>query len=147
MIVRSFDGDKLNAIINNPKVRPDIGGDGESYLDLSGIVADEKNILLLGKAGGFLCTWCAPDTYEVHTFIMPEGRGPDAFALANEGRDWMEANGATHLWTRVNQDHRHTRLFTLKAGFRPCGSQVLDFGGGPTAYDLFNWRKPCPQQQ
>lgn len=140
MIERSFDAVRLNSLVNDPGIRPDIGGDGESYIDLSQVVADEQNVLLLSEAGGFLCTWTAPDTYEVHTFILPSARGPAAFELAREGREWMFRHGCDHLWTRVDRRHRHTKLFTLKAGFRPCGEQTLDLGGGPVLYDLYNWR-------
>lgn len=140
MIQRSFDGELLNAIVNDPAVRPDVGGDGESWLDLTPVSGDEKNYLLLGAAGGFLATWTAPETYEIHTFILPRGRGQQAFELAREGLDYMIANGATHLWTRVERKARHTRIFTLRAGFKPCGEQLLDFGGGPVLYDLFSWR-------
>jgi hypothetical protein len=140
MIERCFDAVLLNALVNDPAIRPDVGGDGESYLDLTAVLAEDRNVLLVGTAGGFLATWTAPETYEVHTFILPHGRGPQAFALAREGQAWMQAHGATHLWTRVDRKHRHTRLFTLRAGFKPCGEQTLDLGGGPTLYDLFSWR-------
>ena len=140
MMTRSHDPERLNELVNHPAVRPDVGGDGESHLDLAAVLADEQNVLLLGPAGGFLATWTAPETYEIHTFILPDGRGPQAFDLARQGKAWMTEHGATHLWTRVNRQHRHTRLFTLKAGFKPCGEQTLDLGGGPVLYDLYNWR-------
>lgn len=140
MIRRSFDGDLLNRLVNHPDVRPDVGGDGVSVLDLKPLAEDDKNYLLLGPAGGFLYTWGAPATFEVHTFILPEGRGPQAFALARESVEYMVSAGADHLWTRVERGARHTRIFTMKAGFKPCGEQTLDLGGGPVLYDLFNWR-------
>lgn len=144
MIERSFDADRANAIINHPAVRPFVGGDGESPIDLTSIVADDKNHFLDGGHGGFMATWSAPGTYEIHTFILPEGRGAPAKALALEARDYLESIGADHLWTRVEKGMENVRLFTLAAGFKPCGEQVCDFGGGPTEYELFNWRPGCP---
>ena len=81
MIHRSFDPERANKLINHPAVRPFVGGDGESYLDLTAIIEDRKNYLLLGPHGGFLATWSAPNTYEIHTFILPEGRGQAARGL------------------------------------------------------------------
>ena len=140
MLQRSLDAERANFLINHPAVRPFVGGDGESPLDLTPIVSDDKNYLLLGDHGGFLATWSAPGTYEIHTFILPEGRGQPARDLAREGRDYLANIGAVHLWTRVQRGMENVRLFTLAAGFTPCGEQVCDFGGGPTTYELFNWR-------
>lgn len=143
MIARSFDGERLNAIVNHPAVRPGVGGDGESWLDLAPVVANHENYALLGPHGGFLATWTAPRTYEVHTFILPEGRGKAAYDLAQEFLSHMTAEGAEMIWTRVARTAPHVRRFTLRAGFEPCGQQVCDFGGGPTEYELFRWRSPC----
>jgi hypothetical protein len=140
LIERSFDTERANYLANHPAVRPFVGGDGQSELDLSTLVSDDNNYLLLGPHGGFLATWSAPGTYEIHTFILPEGRGLAAKQLAQEGRDYMAGIGATHLWTRVQRGMENVRLFTLAAGLRHCGEQVCDFGGGPTEYELFDWR-------
>jgi hypothetical protein len=144
VIARSFDADRLNDLVNHPAIRPYVGGDPEAYLDLSHLIADDKNIALLGDHGGFFATWTAPHTYEVHTFILPEGRGRAAYELAREGRDYMTSHGANHLWTRVQRGAENVKRFTLAAGFTPCGEQVLDLGAGPTTYDLFQWRAECP---
>lgn len=138
MITRSFDGDRLNELVNDLSIRPYVGGEGP--LDLSEAAENEINYFLLGDHGGFFCNWTAPETYEVHTFILPSGRGAWGFSFAKAGRDYMAGIGASHLWTRVAKTDRHTRIFTLRAGFRPCGEQFLDFGQGPIAYELFDWR-------
>lgn len=145
-MIRTFDAEFVNRIVNDPTVRPFVGGDGESYIDLTAAVSDDKNHAMMGGHGGFLCTWSAPGTYEIHTFILPEGRGAAAIALALETRAYLESIGATHLWTRVDKTMGNVRKFTLAAGFKPCGEQTLDLGGGPTAYELFNWRPSCQQQ-
>jgi hypothetical protein len=144
MIVRSFDAALLNDIVNHPDIRPYVGGDLSVYLDLSHLIADDKNYALLGPHGGFFLTWTAPGTYEIHTFILPEGRGPQARALAMEAMSYMVTEGANHLWTRVERGAENVRQFTLAAGLKPCGTQILDLGAGPTTYDLFHWRLECP---
>jgi hypothetical protein len=144
MLVRSFDADLLNDLINHPTIRPHVGGDPTVCLDLSALVADDKNYALLGPHGGFFMTWTAPGTYEIHTFILPEGRGPQARELALDARAYMADQGAHHLWTRVERGAENVRKFTLAAGLSLCGEQVLDLGAGPTTYDLFQWRIECP---
>lgn len=146
MIERTFDAVRINYLVNHPSVRPHIGGDVTQPLDLAGAVADRQNVFLNGEHGGFACCWSAPETYEVHTFVLPEGRGRWAYELARAGRDWMATFGALHLWTRVHPDAANVRRFTLRAGFMPAGHHTLDLGTGPVTYDLFDWRRGCPQQ-
>lgn len=141
MIQRSFDADRINDLVNHPSIRPHVGGDPQVPLDLTAVVANHDNIFLLGDHGGFAFTWTAPGTYEVHTFILPEGRGAMALNAALLARSAMnDIYGADHLWTRVHPEAGNVRAFTLKAGFKPAGKQTLDLGAGPVAYDLFNWR-------
>jgi hypothetical protein len=145
MIQRCFDAGRINDLVNDPSIRPHIGGDPDAPLDLTAAVNDRMNVFLLGEHGGFAFTWSAPRTYEVHTFILPEGRGPEALELALTARGWMEEHFADHLWTRVHPDAANVRAFTLKAGFEPAGSHTIDLGAGPVAYDLVDWRSPCQQ--
>lgn len=144
-MIRSHDADYINHLANHPDIRPYIGGDGASELDLSQVLANPDNVFLTGEAGGFIATWTAPETYEIHTLILPEGRGAQAYMLGRAGIKWMAKRGATHLWTRVDRKHRHTRIFALKAGFKAAGEQSLDLGAGPVLYDLFSWRPTCQQ--
>lgn len=140
MIRRTFDAERVNYLVNHPAVRPFIGGDGKSEMDLSEAVGDDQNHFLDGDHGGFACCWSAPGTYEIHTFVLPEGRGEWAYRFALSGRDYMTRIGATHLWTRVHPDARNVRRFTLAAGFKAAGQHRIDAGDGPVVYDLFDWR-------
>lgn len=141
MIQRSFDADRINELVNHPSIRPHIGGDPEAPLDLTAAVNDSANIFLLGEHGGFAFTWSAPHVYEVHTFVLPEGRGAWAATLAKTARSAMtDMWGAKHLWTRVHPDAANVRAFTLKAGFKPAGTHAIDLGAGPVPYELYDWR-------
>jgi len=140
MMQRCFDPDRINALFNHTDIRPFIGGDGESVLDLSPAVEDRQNIFLLGEHGGFAFTWSAPRTYEVHTAILPEGRGPQALELALTARGWMAEHFADHLWTRVHPEMANVRAFTIKAGFKAAGEHTIDLGTGPVTYEIFDWR-------
>jgi hypothetical protein len=141
VIRRTFDAARVNELVNHPTIRPHVGGDPETELDLTAAVVSRDNVFLLGDHGGFAFIWTAPGTYEVHTFILPEGRGQEALTLAMAARSAMaDMWGADHLWTRVHPKAANVRAFTLKAGFKRAGRQTIDLGTGPVTYDLFNWR-------
>jgi hypothetical protein len=144
-MIRSFDGERLNHLFNHPSIRPTSGGDGQSWIDASEAAADTFNHFIDGEHGGLFFHWQAPDTYETHIFVLPEGRGRWAYQLAEYGLEYMIAAGAIHLWARLPADNRQTQIFTLRAKFKPRGERVFDLGGGPTLYRLFDWRRECPQ--
>lgn len=145
MIGRTFDVARMNHLVNHPTIRPHVGGDPGQPIDLSEAVADRANVFLDGEHGGFCCSWSAPGVFEVHTFILPEGRGAWAAEFAQTGRDAMaDMWGARHLWTMVHPEARNVAAFTLKAGFKPAGTRTRDLGAGPVDYDLYDWRPECP---
>jgi hypothetical protein len=145
-LTRTFDANRLNALVNHPAIRPTCGGDGESFIDLSTFLAKPKNHAVVWNHGGFLFEWTAPQTYEVHAMILPEGRGRLAYRKAFHGIQYILSHGAERLWARVAEGHEGLRHYTRAAGFKHCGIDVLDIGFGPVAYDLYQWRKPCPPQ-
>jgi hypothetical protein len=145
-VKRCTDTQRLNEIANHPDIRPTCGGDGKSYLDLAPFVANPLNRAMLWDHGAFLFQWSAPQTYEVHIMVEPEGRGRDAYRMAARGIDYICSQGAERLWARVAQNANALRHYTAQAGFAKCGAQTLDIGFGPVTYDLFQWKKKCPQQ-
>lgn len=142
-VSRHFDAQRINEIINHPAVRPTCGGDGASDLDFTVFVQNPKNHALVWDHGCFLFLWTAPDTYEVHLAVLPEGRGRDAYRMAAEGIDYITAHGAQHLWARVARGHNCLRHYTAQAGFVKCGTDTLDFGFGAVEYDLYQWKTTC----
>lgn len=132
----------VNALANDPSIRPHIGGDPKLPLDLAEAVQCERNVCLMGEHGGFLLIWTGPHCYEVHTLIRPEGRGAWALDAAKTGANIMfDAFGAKHLWTRVLITSRKVRAFTIAAGMKPCGQEVFDLGTGPEVYNLYERRE------
>lgn len=141
---RHYDAARLNELANHPQIRPTCGGDGQSHLDLTPFVLNPKNHAMVWDHGAFLFQWTAPDTYEVHIMVEPEGRGEDAYRMAKAGIDYMIEQGAERLWARISS--RMVRHYTAQSGFTKCGTDTLDIGFGPVTYDLFQWKKPCPPQ-
>jgi hypothetical protein len=145
-LIRRFDADRINALANHPEIRPTCGGDGVSPLDFSEFVANPKNHAVVWDRGAFLFHWSAPQTYEAHVMVEPAGRGRAAYRTARAGIDYLLAQGAERIWSRVAKGDDRTRHFIVAAGFRECGEDTLDIGFGPVAYTLFQWKKPCLQQ-
>jgi hypothetical protein len=127
----------LNELANDPRIRPMCGGDGP--LDFSAFVANPKNHALAWNHGAFLFLWTAPQTYEVHIMVSPEGRGREAYHMAHVGISYITAFGANHLWARVRKGDVALRHYTAQAGFEHCGTDVVD----DVVYDLYQWRKRC----
>lgn len=144
---RTYDVALMNWLVNHPSIRPHVGGDPAEPLDFTDAIANHDNHFLAGGHGGISAIWTAPGTYEIHTFVLPEGRGAWAAAFAMWGRQYLVEQGASHLWTMVHPDAANVRAFTLKAGFTPAGSRVVDLGAGPVPYDVFDWRTDQCQPQ
>jgi hypothetical protein len=137
---RCFDAERLNALVNHPDIRPHVGGDPDFPIDLTGALVG-RNVFLLGEYGGFGLTWCAPGVYEVHTFILPQGRGAWALAAVRTGLAIMQAAySASHIWTRVKPDAKAVRMFTRAAGFAHVGREEFDIGVGPEPFEIYEWR-------
>ena len=97
MITREYTADNINAVINHPAVHPWVAVAGQGELDLSGLVEDGSNVLLMADRGGFMFHRLEPAVYEVHTQFLPEGRGRHALKAARAalhhmftGTDCME---------------------------------------------------------
>ena len=133
MIARIFDAIVVNGLVNHPSIRPHVGGEG--YLDLSQSIGDDRNHYLIGEHGGFALIWSAPGVYEIHTFIVPGGRGRWAAGARDDMFEYM--GFAEKLWTRIEPKDRHTRLFAMRGGMKKVMTHTEDFGAGPVVYDIF----------
>lgn len=137
---RCFDADPINALANDPAIRPFIGGDPSIPLDLTDSVKDRENVCLMGDHGGFLLIRTGKRVYEVHTMIRPEGRGQWSREAANMARDVMfDVFDAERLWTLVPREADNVRKFTEDAGLHVCGEGSIDYedGKGPQMYDIY----------
>jgi len=134
----------INALANHPSMRPTIGGDGKSKLDLTNFLDNPRNRSFAWDCGCFLFEWSAPQTFEVHALILPEGRGPEAYRKAAEGIEYIVSEGCERLWARVPKGDDALKHYTVAAGFAHCGEGSFEIVGvGPREYDLYQWTKPC----
>ncbi len=118
----------INAVVNDPSVRPFVGPEYLGELDLSEAVARPENLCMFGRWGGFLLAWSAPGVREVHTMILPEGRGAWARQARAEMIAYCATQGDTMLWTKIPADQPHVRRFAIEGGMRATGMTVATFG-------------------
>lgn len=136
MIERQFDATHANAVLNNPAVRPWVDAPDKGPIDLTAALGDERNICLMGEHGGVLLCRIVTGLYEVHSFVLPSGRGKWFQDFLREAQFWMFT--ATDCWevvTRIARPHLSAKAAALKAGM------VLDWSRD----DHCQWReRPVP---
>jgi hypothetical protein len=117
----------INAVVNDPSVRPFIGPAELGEIDLSEAIARPENLCLMGQHGGFVLAWSAPGVHEVHTFITEAGRGTWARKARYETIQYCRKRGVHMLWTKISLDTPHVAKFAAEAGMRPTGQVVETF--------------------
>lgn len=124
MLERSFDADRINEVINHPAVRPFVGDVQLGDLDISLALAKPENWFIMGEYGGFGLIWSSPRTHEVHTFILPEGRGVWARKAAKVGIAFAAKNGDKALWTRIPPNQKNVAIYARMMGMRPTNEII-----------------------
>lgn len=133
----------MNAILNHPMVRPDIAEVPSGIVDISKQIENKNNVLLLGEHGGFCCLKILPGVYEVHTAILPEGRGTWSERFARKGAEWMFLKtDAYDLVTRVPQGHVAAKALAMIGGMKYEFSRYPGamFRGVMTPMDTYSMR-------
>lgn len=118
MIRREFDPAPVNALLNHPAIRPTIGGDGG--LDAADLIADRRNVCLMGDGGGMLFAWHGPGVFDAHVFMLARGRRAIALAVAMLGKMAAE-HGALHIWALIPAVSRNVHWFARQCGMTSLG--------------------------
>jgi hypothetical protein len=95
-----------------------------------------EHLFPFGEHGGFALLWTAPHTFEVHTFILPSGRGQWARAAAAEGIAMARDKGATRLWTKIPPRRPNVLAYAAGMGMTPTGESVVDDGVAHEIYAM-----------
>lgn len=113
MIERVFDPAIVNALLNDPAIRPTIGGEGE--MDVTALVEDPRNVFFMAPGGGMAFLWRGPGIYEAHTHFLC--RGADALNLAQAmmARLWRDFP-VRMVWGLTPLKLRNARWFNRKLG-------------------------------
>jgi len=113
---RTFEATFLNQVVNDPRVRPWLGGDRKSRLDLQPAI-DEGAIALINRDGGFLFVPKGEGVFEVHTQFLPSVKGKAVWFAREAARYMFKTIGAEKLVTDVPEDNQAALGLALKTGF------------------------------
>lgn len=108
----------LNTVANHPDVRPWLGTDGASYVDLGVLMRLPGALALENEHGGFVFTMTGDGAYEFHTQFLPEGRGRKGLEAAQAAAQIMfEEIGAPALQTYVPHENLGAKWLVRFVGF------------------------------
>ena len=128
ILERISDATLINLIVNDPDVRPFVGPLEIGEIDLTDAAARPEHWFLLGEHGGFGLIWTAPNVHEVHTFILPSGRGKWAVEAAEAMIDFARKNGDTMLWTKIPPELKHVGAYARMMGMKTADMVIETFG-------------------
>lgn len=120
----------FNQALNHPAVHPFVCMEPGQALDVSPLLQDGKSVVISDETGGFFYHHIGPGLYQVHTAIVPEGRGFKAFRRARASVDWMFTHtDATEIYTAVAEDNTPAQRLAEACGFvfwfsRPDGVHI-----------------------
>jgi hypothetical protein len=152
MIEPTADAAFVNGVLNHPEVRPWIADAGDGEIDLSDHLARSNVLALRGEHGLFMLYKLDVGLYEVHTAILPSGRGEWARKFGAEGTWFMfTRTDCIEILTRVPVPHAPARRLTLDMGFRHQFTTLPEsrFMAEPAAIDVFSlsiqdWARVVP---
>lgn len=138
-IIRCFDASAVNALINHPAIQPGLNL-GMGDLDVTPLIDNPRNVILLGQHGGAMFVWCGPGIYDAHDFFLPEGRGKWAMKASLTMLAMMfDGHGAEMIWAQTPVENRACRFFNRRLGFKSRGTEqaILIPGQPPQEVELF----------
>jgi len=108
---------RINKVVNDPSVFDWVRGNHKGPLDLTPVVANPSNILLMGQHGGILFVQLQHGLYEAHTQVLPEGRGKWAFEMVQAAIHWMfTRSDAFEIMTRCPRGNLGARALAKAIG-------------------------------
>ena len=119
MIEPTTDPGFVNAVLNHPDVRPFVADAADGHLDVSAMMASGSRLFLRGEHGVFVLLKYDVGIWEVHTAILPAGRGAWSRLFGQAGAMWMfTQSDCDELLTRVPATHDGARRLASDMGFR-----------------------------
>jgi hypothetical protein len=117
-VEREFTAERINPILNDPSVLPWVAMPGQTDLDLTALVSDKHNVLLMAKeGGGFFFHHLEAGVYEVHSFFLPLARGGTAIKAWYDAMEWMFLRtNCMELLTKVPIDNHAADKFAQRVG-------------------------------
>jgi hypothetical protein len=124
LVKRSFEARPFNAILNDPAVYPFVAQRGTGVIDVTPLVDDPNNILLMADGGGMIFLCQEPGIYEVHTAFLKPNReklsqdGPHIRNVCLAAYRWMFTHtDALTLLMRMPANNRALIVFSPLVGW------------------------------
>lgn len=123
LVRRSFDADEINPILNDPAVFRYAAYEGLASFDLTSLLSDTRNVLLMADRGGMIFHWQALGVYQVHTNFLKADRhysGPGTYVLnaCRASYRWMFTHtDCVTLLTQIPAHNRAAVMFAPMAGW------------------------------
>jgi hypothetical protein len=98
-----------------------VRGGSDGALDLTAAVHDPRNVLLSSQHGCLIFARLSPGIYEVHSAVLPEGRGRWAADFARACLHWMfTRTDALEIVTKCPRGNLAARTLALHVGMKPA---------------------------
>lgn len=140
-IERHSDATLFNRVLNDPSVRPWVADAVEGVLDVSAQVANPHNVLLVGKHGGCLFFKLMDGIYEVHSAVLPAGRGEWVAEFTRAAGAWLYCHtDCVEILTRVPHGHVGAKAASVKAGmkYQWTRNDMCRFRGVDVPVDIYS---------
>jgi len=92
MIERHFTADYINEVCNHPDVFDHVRHKDTKRVDLTRVVENQRNYVLMAEGGGVIFKCVAPTVYDGHLQFLPGYRGTYALRTLREAARWMFEN-------------------------------------------------------
>lgn len=140
-IYQAQDAIRVNEIVNDPSIYPWIKGSHTGFLDLTNVVANKNNVVLVSDHGCVVFTKLQSGIYEFHTSVLPEGRGTWMQEGAVEVFHWMfTKTDAYELMTKCPDGNILAKLGARNVGcnlqFRT--GEIWPTNGGKVSVDVYS---------
>ncbi len=89
MLTRARDAAFANVVLNHQVIYPWLCGSKTEPLDVSDVCADPQHVVLTGEHGVAIFVKLDIGLYEMHTAVLPEGRGRWALEAGREALEYM----------------------------------------------------------
>ncbi len=153
VVWQAKDATRINEILNHAKVRPWIADAELGVIDFTQAINHPNVFVVLGEHGGFVVTRLLPGVFEVHTHVLPEGRGEWTDGFIQAGIRWLFSHTeAYEIVTRVPERHLPAKATTLRSGmtyeFTPDHDYVFRGKPGPVhvySIRIQDWAARAPE--
>ncbi len=137
MLIPETTADRVNELINHESIRPWVAGSFKGILDATSLVKNKDNIFFTSTHGGCGFIKMRPGTYDLHTFVLPEGRGAWVKDNFINVRDWMFNNtDAVEIITMCPKNNRMAVGAARFCGFKKYSTAEKVWEQDGNIYDI-----------